>query len=68
MYPVLVSLIGNSGGSAVSSIQTALTTAFTQIASDFSTTISNVLPVALGITGMIMVIRFGISLFRRLAK
>lgn len=67
MYPVLVSLIGNSGGS-VSSIQTALTTAFTQIASDFSTTISNVLPVALGITGMIMVIRFGISLFRRLAK
>lgn len=67
MYPVLVSLIGE-GGTSVSAIQTALTTAFTSIASDFSTTISNVLPIALGITGMIMVIRFGISLFRRLAK
>lgn len=48
-------------------IQTALTTAFSQIASDFATTIGNVLPVALGITGMIMVIGFGIRLFRRLA-
>lgn len=52
----------------IESIQTALTTAFSSIASDFATTISNVLPVALGITGMIMVISFGIRLFKRLAK
>ena len=52
----------------VENIQTALTTAFTQISSDFATTISNVLPVALGITGMIMVLTFGIRLFRRLAR
>lgn len=50
------------------SIQTALSTAFTQISSDFATTIGNVLPVALGITGMIMVLTFGIRLFRRLAR
>ena len=49
-------------------IQTALSTAFAQISADFATTIGNVLPVALGITGMIMVISFGISLFRRLAN
>lgn len=49
-------------------IQTALQTAFSSISSDFATTIGNVLPVALGITGMIMVISFGIRLFRRLAK
>lgn len=49
-------------------IQSALTTAFNQISSDFATTISNVLPVALTITGMIMVISFGIRLFRKLAK
>lgn len=49
-------------------IQTALSTAFSQISSDFATTIGNVLPVALGITGMIMVISFGIRLFRRLAR
>lgn len=48
-------------------IQTALSTAFSQISSDFATTISNVLPVALGITGMIMVISFGIRLFKRLS-
>lgn len=52
---------------AMQTIQTALQTAFQQISSDFATTISNVLPVALGITGMIMVIGFGIRLFRRLA-
>lgn len=62
----LLNLVGGSVDS-MSSIQTALSTAFTSIAGDFATTISNVLPVALGITGMIMVIRFGISLFRRLA-
>lgn len=49
-------------------IQSALSTAFSQISSDFATTIGNVLPVALGITGMIMVISFGIRLFRRLAR
>ena len=66
MYNVLVAL-GSSGSTDMSTIQTALTTAFTSIAGDFATTIGNVLPVALGITGMIMVIKFGIGLFRRLA-
>lgn len=64
--PVLYTLIGSTP-STMETIQTALSTAFTSIAGDFATTISNVLPVALGITGMIMVIKFGISLFRRLA-
>ena len=54
--------------SPMDNIQTALQTAFQSISSDFATTIGNVLPVALGITGMIMVISFGIRLFRRLAK
>lgn len=61
-------LVGGAVSSPMESIQTALTTAFTSISSDFATTIGNVLPVALGITGMIMVISFGIRLFRKLAK
>lgn len=60
-------LLGSTA-TPMENIQTALTTAFQQISSDFATTIGNVLPVALGITGMIMVISFGISLFRRLAN
>ena len=67
MVNYVVALLGSSGTTDMSTIQTALTTAFTSIASDFATTIGNVLPVALGITGMIMVIKFGIGLFRRLA-
>lgn len=66
MVNYLVSLGGAT--TPMQDIQTALTTAFTQISSDFATTISNVLPVALTITGMIMVISFGIRLFRKLAK
>lgn len=61
-------LLAGSAATPMENIQTALSTAFTQISSDFATTISNVLPVALGITGMIMVIGFGIRLFRRLAR
>lgn len=63
-----LSVILGTTTTPMENIQTALTTAFSSIASDFATTISNVLPVALGITGMIMVISFGIRLFRRLAK
>lgn len=66
MVNYLVSLGGAT--TPMQDIQTALTNAFTQISSDFATTISNVLPVALTITGMIMVISFGIRLFRKLAK
>ena len=66
MVNYLVSLGGTT--TPMQDIQTALTNAFTQISSDFATTISNVLPVALTITGMIMVISFGIRLFRKLAK
>ena len=64
---MLNSLIATTA-TPMDNIQTALQTAFSSISADFATTIGNVLPVALGITGMIMVISFGIRLFRRLAK
>lgn len=64
--PYLYSLIGSTP-TPMDSIQSALQTAFTSISADFATTIGNVLPIALTITGMIMVIKFGIGLFRRLA-
>lgn len=64
---MLSSLVATTA-TPMDNIQTALSTAFSSISADFATTIGNVLPVALGITGMIMVISFGIRLFRRLAK
>lgn len=61
-YGYLISLAESSGNSGVIS---ALTTAFTSIASDFTSTVTAVLPIALGVVGMIMVVRFGIRFFKR---
>lgn len=47
-------------------IQTALTEAFTTVASNCNTAIANVLPVALGVVGAVMVVTFGIKVFKKL--
>lgn len=49
-------------------IQTALQTGFQSIASDMTTTITNVLPIVLGVVGLVLVVRFAIKFFRRNAK
>lgn len=61
-YDYLIAL-GESTGN--SSVITALSNAFTSIAGDLTTTITTVLPIALGVVGMIMVVRFGIKFFKR---
>lgn len=48
------------------SIQTALTEAFTSVATNCNTAIANVLPIALGVVGAVMVITFGIKVFKKL--
>jgi len=49
-----------------SSATAAMNTAFTSIAGDITATMTSVLPIALGIVGMIIVIRFGIKWFKSL--
>ena len=51
-----------------SGVQNALQTGFQSIASDMTTTVTNVLPIALGVVGLVMVVRFAIKFFRRNAK
>jgi hypothetical protein len=46
--------------------QTAMNTAFTSIASDITATITSVLPIALGILGLTLAIKFGIRWFKSL--
>lgn len=54
------------GASTVaSSVSDALVSGLTQIGSDMSGMITKVLPIALGIVGAIMVITFGIKLFKK---
>lgn len=45
-------------------VQNALTTGFTSIASDMTSTINNELPIILGVVGLVLVVRFAIRFFR----
>ena len=49
-------------------IQSALSTAFTSIASDLTSTITTVAPIALGVLGMGIVLTFGVKWFKRLTN
>lgn len=64
----MISPVLMTGETPVSSVQTALTTGFTSIAGDMQTTITNVLPVILGVVGLVLVVNFAIKFFRRNAK
>lgn len=55
----------DGAGTVASSASDALVAGFTQIGSDMSGMITKVLPIALGIVGAIMVIAFGIKLFKK---
>lgn len=48
-------------------IQTALTTWGTQFASDATSMITTMLPIALGVLGMSIAVFFGIKFFRKVA-
>lgn len=63
----LINLIGE-GGSGSSSIVTALQTAFSSIASDVTSVLTTILPIALGVVGAGVVIIFGVKWFKRLTN
>lgn len=44
----------------------ALTSAFTTVASDMTSAVTSVLPIALGIVGTVMVVIFGVKIFKRI--
>ena len=49
-------------------VQAALSTAFSAIAADVTATIVMALPIALGVIGMIVAVKFGIKWFRSLVR
>lgn len=62
-------MVAEGGASTpASGIQNALTTGFTSIAGDMTTTVTNVLPVVLGVVGLVLVVGFAIRFFRKNAK
>lgn len=65
MIPYIVTATESTPASG---IQTALTSGFNSIASDMSTTVTNALPVVLGVVGLVLVVTFAIKFFRKNAK
>ena len=63
----LLNLIGE-GGTGTSSIVSALSTAFQSIASDVTSVLTTILPIALGVVGAGVVIMFGVKWFKRLTN
>lgn len=61
-------LIAESATTPASGIQNALETGFQSIASDMTTTVTNVLPIVLGVVGLVLVVAFAVKFFRRNAK
>lgn len=61
----LYALIGNGG---TGTVESALTTAFTTIASQLQSVAVSVAPIALGIIGISTVVIFGIKLYKRITN
>ena len=59
---------GGETSSNISAVQTAFTTGFTTIVSDASSMIVAIVPVALGLAGLIFVVKRAISWFKSIAK
>lgn len=65
LYPAFLAVAESTGGADINS---ALTTAFTGVVSDITSGITSVLPIALGLVGTVMVIMFGIKIFKKITN
>ena len=55
-----------SGGTTAVDMSEVVTTGLTSVANNMTSVIASIVPVALGLVGSVMVVTFGIRLFRRL--
>lgn len=65
MNPITFGSVIAESTTPASGIQNALSTGFQSIASDMTTTVTTVLPIVLGIVGLVLVVRFAIKFFQR---
>lgn len=63
MLSNLISVAGTTGATGANE---ALTTAFTQAASDMSSQISTIAPIAIGVVTAGLVVTFGVKFFKRI--
>lgn len=54
--------------SALSSVESAMTTSFTSVASSMTGMVAKILPIALPIMGILLVVGFGMKAFKKVAN
>lgn len=65
--PVMLANAGTEAATVASKATEAVTTGLTSVASDMGNMIVVVVPIALGVAAAVMVVKFGIKLFRHLS-
>lgn len=59
---------GADTGTALSSVESAMTTSFTSVASSMTGMVAKILPIALPIMGILLVVGFGMKAFKKVAN
>ena len=59
-------MIAFADAQGASTVRNALTTSLTSVGNDLTGVINDVLPIALGIVGAVMVVVFGVKIFKKL--
>lgn len=59
---------GPDTSSALSSVESAMTTSFTSVASSMTGMVAKILPIALPIMGILLVVGFGMKAFKKVAN
>ena len=59
---------GPDTSSALSSVESAMTTSFTSVASSMTGMVAKILPIALTIMGILLVVGFGMKAFKKVAN
>ena len=63
-----VPVLASESGTGLSSVETALTTSFTEVGSSMTGMVGKILPIALPVMGALLLVGFGIKAFKRVAN
>ena len=68
LHPVFLYLLLESAGGSMASVESAMTTSFTSVASSMTGMVAKILPIALPIMGILLVVGFGMKAFKKVAN
>lgn len=63
-----VPVFAAEAGTGLSSVETAMTTSFTEVGNSMISMVGKVLPIALPVMGALVLVTFGIKSFKRIAN